>query len=471
VKISLVNPPAYLIHEPRYDTPPFTRLALACLAGYLREQGDYTCQLVDAKFERLNEEQTLNRILDFHPQVVGLTAFTNEIKPAHQIAQALKARRPELVILIGGIHVSALPEATLEEFPCFDYGCVGEGEITLKEFCETLQKGFSLDGVPGLVYRKESQIFKTPPRLPIADQNSLPLPAWDLLPQGQEWLIMSSRGCPFICNFCMNPNGRLVRPRTPEHLLSEILYLQQNYGAQDFWFCDEIFTVNRRRTVAICEAILKEGLEKKIRWFAQTHVACVDEELLVLMKKAGCYRVGLGIETGDEEKLKVMGKKTDLEKILKARQAAVKADLPVECYFIIGQPYETLKSAKMTIDFAIQLNPDIPIFGIMVPYPGTKVAEMAARGEGGYQLRSQDWNDFNKQLGNALEFKHLSRWDLERIQALGYLKVFLYNRRYLDLLRFIWKYQVEARQVLKNLILKPFYPPLHFIQESSSLSS
>ncbi len=456
VKISLVNAPAYQIFEPRYDTPPFTRLGLAYLAGYLRAHGDYDCQLVDAKFERLNEQKTVERILSHHPQVVGLTAFTNEIKSAYKVAVRLKALHPEIIIIIGGTHISAIPEQTMEEFPFFDYGCMGEGEETLLEFCETLKRGDSMAGVRGIIYREGGKIIQNAIRVPIADQNSIPIPAWDLFPPGSEWLIMSSRGCPFTCNFCMNPNGRLVRPRTPEHLLSELIWLYETYGANHFWFCDEIFTVNRPRTLEICKAIIRSKLHRKIRWFAQTHVSCVDGELLSLMKEAGCYRIGLGIETGDEEKLKVMGKKTSIEKILKARAAALFAKLPIESYFIIGQPNETYESAKLTIDFAVKLNPEIPIFGIMVPYPGTKVAEMAANSEGGYVLRSIDWNDFNKQLGNALEFKNLSRWELEKLQAMGYLKVFLYNRRFKDLSLFIWKYRVEARHLFLNLILKRF---------------
>lgn len=457
MKISLVNAPAYHIYEPRYDTPPFTRLGLAYLAGYLRaKSGDYDCQLVDAKFERLNEEKTLDKILAHRPQVVGLTAFTNEIKSAYQMATKIKEACPEIITIIGGTHVSAIPEQTMEEFPCFDFGCIGEGEETFFEFCEAVKNKTDFAQVAGLIYRQNGKLIRTSLRAPIGDQNSIPLPAWDLFPPGKEWLIMSSRGCPFSCNFCMNPNGRLVRPRHVDNLMSELLWLYEKFGADHFWFCDEIFTVNRPRTVAICKAIIASKLHRKIKWFAQTHVACVDKELFSLMKEAGCYRVGLGIETGDEEKLKVMGKKTSIEKILKARQAALEAKIPIESYFIIGQPHETYESAKATIQFAIKINPEIPIFGIMVPYPGTKVAEMAARSEGGYVLHSTDWNDYNKQLGNALEFKNLTRWELEKLQGLGYLKVFLYNHRFKDLAQFIWKYRVEARHLFLNLMVKPF---------------
>ncbi|SVD67601.1 uncharacterized protein METZ01_LOCUS420455, partial [marine metagenome] len=119
---------------------------------------------------------------------------------------------------------------------------------------------------------------------------------------------------------------------------------------------------------------------------------------------------------------------------------------------ILGQPNETMESAKRTIDFAVELNPDIPILGIMVPYPGTKIAEMVAKGEGGYKRLSANWNDYNKQFGNSIEFEDLSRWRLELLQLYGYLKVFLANGRLLDLARFAWNYRYEGFALLGKIL-------------------
>ncbi len=152
------------------------------------------------------------------------------------------------------------------------------------------------------------------------------------------------------------------------------------------------------------------------------------------MKASNCSVVGLGVETGDEEKLKKMGKGISVSKIMKAVNIMKKAGLEFKAFFILGQPDETYESAKETINFAVKINPTMPIFGIMVPYPGTKIAEMVKKGEGGYSLITNDWNDYNKQIGNAVSLKSVTRSQLERLQFTGYLKVFIYNLRFIDLL-------------------------------------
>ncbi|HYD47383.1 MAG TPA: hypothetical protein VEB21_03510, partial [Terriglobales bacterium] len=142
-----------------------------------------------------------------------------------------------------------------------------------------------------------------------------------------------------------------------------------------------------------------------------------------------------------------------MERVLAARRAAREADMPIEGLMIIGHPYETWDSAMRTIDFTAELNPERPIVGVMVPYPGTEVTAMAERGEGGYRLLSTDWNDYNKQVGHALAFDHLSRRQLEILQMLAYVKVFLKNRRYREFARFIWDYRNEGLAVLRKIVV------------------
>ena len=453
-KVALVNPPPFQILERQYDTPRFGRMGLAYLAGYLRHHHCCDVQIIDAKLERLSFDATVRRVIEAKPDVVGLGAFTCEVKPAARIAAMVKRALPRVTTVIGGVHVTALPEQTLREFPQFDVGVCGEGEQTFRELCETLRDGGSPLGLRGTALRTQDGITVTGPRDRMGDQDSIPFPAWDLLPRADEYILMTQRGCPFNCLFCMNPNGRVARPRSVENFMEELRWVLDTFHPTDIRFGDELFSVNMDRTHELLDAMIAAGVPKRVQWTAQTHVHFVDLPLLKKMKQAGAWRLGMGIETGDAEVLKHTGKGSTPDMILKASSAAREAGLPIETYFIMGHPNETLVSMKRTVDLAVTMNPHTPIFGIMVPFPGTEVGRLAAAGEAGYRLKSTNWDDYDKQIGGALEFANLSRHAIERLQIWAYIKVFLYNRRYADLLRFCWQYRREGFVVMRKVLLR-----------------
>jgi hypothetical protein len=138
--------------------------------------------------------------------------------------------------------------------------------------------------------------------------------------------------------------------------------------------------------------------------------------------------------------------------IMEARIAARKAKVPIQAFFILGQPNESVESIKKTVDTAVKLNPDLPVFGIMTPYPGTEVSRLAALGQAGYNLVTTDWDEFNKQIGGALEFANLSRSQIEKMQIMAYVKVYLNNHRYIDFIKFLWHYKAGAWSVFRKLI-------------------
>lgn len=444
MKVTLVNAPPFAIVEPWYDRPDFGRAGLAYLAGYLRQHSDIGVEIIDAKLERLDFEAVVRRVVEARPSVVGLTAFTNEITPAAYAAALIKRALPDCVTVIGGVHVTALPTKTLEQFPSFDIGVVGEGEVTFTELCRALRDGSALSAIPGLVYRDGAKIASTGPRPRILDQDSIPFPAWDLMPRCNTYFLMSLRGCPLNCVFCMNPNGRVARQRTVDNVMEELNLVLDRYHPTDIWWADELFTIDKERTHRLLDAMIAAKVPDRVRWWCQTHVRFVDDDLFQKMKRAGVRLVGLGIETGDEAKLRALGKGTDLAMITKARDAARRAKVPISSFFVLGQPDETIDSIKRTIDFAVKLNPEEPIFGVMVPYPGTEVSRLAAEGKGGYRLKSFDWDDYNKQIGGAMEFADLSRSQIEWLQIQAYVKVFLLNGRFVDFAKFVWQYRRGA---------------------------
>jgi radical SAM superfamily enzyme YgiQ (UPF0313 family) len=455
--VVLVNPPPFQVLEPDYDTQAFGRMGLAYLAGYLRQHPGFDVRIVDAKLERIGFDETVRRVIAAKPDVVGLGAFTCEIKPAAYVAQLVKAASPHTTTVIGGVHVTAIPEHTLHEFPQFDHGVHGEGEVTFHELCDALRRGAAADdlaGVPGLVLRTRGGIAATAPRDRIADQDTIPFPAWELMPRAAEYILMTQRGCPFNCLFCMNPNGRTARPRSVQNFMDELLLVLDRFHPKDIRFGDELFSVNMDRCHELLDAMIAAGVQRRTRWTAQTHVHFVDYPLLAKMKEAGAWRIGMGIETGDTEMLKKTGKGSTPEMILKAGAAAKQAALPIETYFILGHPNETLPSMQRTIDLAVRLNPETPIFGVMVPFPGTEIGRLAAAGEGGYRLRSTNWDDYDKQLGGALEFADLTRNQIERLQIWAYSKVFLANGRYLDFLKFCWRYRKAGLSLVTKILLR-----------------
>lgn len=451
MRVLLVNPPPRMRVD-QFDTPDFGRVGLAYLASTLRRDPACTVSIVDARLERLRFDEVLSRARAFSPDVVGLTAFTNEVKSAARCARAIKRAMPGAVTVIGGAHVSALPEATLEEFPEFDVGVVGEGERTLDALAHALARRAPLEGIDGLVYRRGGSPVTTRPRDNALDLDALPAPAWDLLPPSRRALLVTQRGCPYACTFCQNPAGRRVRQHSAARVLADLDWLITHHRAEEVIVCDEIFTVDAPRTEALLDAMIAAGVGRRLRWWAQTHVNTASRELFAKMRAAGCYRVGLGVETGDADAMRAMKKGISRERVLAARRMASEAGLPVEGLFIIGHPNETARSALRTVDFAVALDPEVPVFSTMVPYPGTRVAEMAARGEGGYRLLSRDWDDYVNQIGHSLAFEGLSRRSIEAIQLYGYLKVFAANGRWAELARFAWRYRSEGAAVALKIL-------------------
>jgi radical SAM superfamily enzyme YgiQ (UPF0313 family) len=451
-RVMLVNPaPEDIVQGGWYRMP---LLGLGYLAAYLREAG-YECRIADAKFERLKLADLVARIREFRPRLLGITAMTHEVVRAAQIAAAAKNLVPGLCTVIGGPHVTALPAETLEEFPAFDVAVFGEGEDTLCELARALRDGGSLGGIAGLAFRGEGgAVAKNLPRPWRMDIDSLPFPAWDLYPPAPEYQIFSSRGCPYRCGFCMRVLGERVRSRSVERVVREFELVTERYRPREISFSDEVFTLDERRAVAICDLLIAKGLHRRTPWFANARVNCLSRALYRAMRAAGCVRVGVGIESGNQEILNRVHKGITLDKAREMVRICKGEGLRVAAFFIIGHPGETRETIRQTIAFARELNPTSVAFGIMVPYPGTEIAAMASRGEGGYRLISHNWSDYDKYFGGALELKEIPRRELERWQARAYLSFYLRNLRLLSLAGFAFSRRKSVMHYIRRTLWK-----------------
>ncbi|HNW93837.1 MAG TPA: radical SAM protein [bacterium] len=449
MRICFVNPPVARVVERDYDAPRYPNETLATLAAYCRAQG-HDCCVIDAKRERLDAAAVIRRCRAADPQVVACTAFTHEIAVAGELAAAVKTALPTCRTVVGGYHVTPLPEPTLREFPGFDFGIVGEGELPLAALLTALAAGTPVDTVAGLAFRRGDNIIVTPPGPTVAALDTLPFPAFDLLPPSDYYIVSTARGCPFACPFCLNLHGRQVRTRDPHAVAAWLDELVRRYQPRELMFGNENFLLAGSRPETVLTELAGRGFATRTRWQAQTHVSTVTPELLALAQRAGCYKLAIGVETGNDALLAALGKGLDRDSVRTAVRLVKQAGLEIELNFVLGLPGETEQSLRETIDFLVELNPTLPAIGIMVPYPGTAVAAMAARGEGGYRLLNAPWSAYNKQLGHALAFSHLSRRDLERWQLRGYVATYLRNHRWLDFARFCLRYRTEAAAFLRQ---------------------
>ena len=406
--IVLVNPPLTL--EERYGNlarvgtslPP---LGLTILAAVLREN-NFDVKILDAAVLGLSQEEAVNQILQERPKYVGTTAVTVSIYHGAKLNQMLKERNPQVVTLVGGPHITALPEDTLERFPQFDVCVVGEGERTIVELLNVLERGDDLDKVAGIVFRKDGHIVKTPMRPFIQNLDELPMDAWDLLPQFPHAYkssvhkygrfpttsLVTSRGCPGQCTFCDNSTfGRKVRGYSAQRMIATIKHLQEKYGIKDVMFNDDIFTALRKRLIEFCEGLIEEKLD--FTWGCYSRCDTVNPKILKLMKISGCWRIAYGIETGSQEILDVLRKKETLEQMENAARWTREAGIRAKGFFMIGNPLETEKTLERSVQFMKKLDLDDFHATYLSPMPGSEI----------YQ-RAQEYGEFDN------DWKKLSGW-------------------------------------------------------------
>jgi len=458
MKVALIKPPA--TYADWYKRPVF---GICYISACLKLAG-IDCRIFDAYFNSWSEEKTIEEVVEYNPDVIGLTAMTHEIIQAAQIASQLKERM-SIPAIVGGCHVTALPGGTLEEFSVFDYAVYGEGEKTVIELVNFLQQnGLSEpSNIAGLAWRDtEGNIRVNEPRGPTTSLELDMLPYPDvtdyyngpraLVGKNSFYPMLTSRGCPYSCAFCMQVMGRKVRRRSAENVIDELEYAISNYGAHTFCFDDEIFLFNNRDTRELLQLMIDRSLPKRIQWSALARADLVTPDLVNLAKKAGCFRLEIGVESGDNEILKAINKGITVEQVRNAVKIIKDSGILVSTYFILGHPNETLETIKRTVNLVVELNTDTIAIGLMVPYPGTKIYEMAHREEGGYRLLTEDWSQYDKYGGRVLAveqvtFKQLSYW-----QVWATVYFYLKNLRFLDLSKFFFHYRRGILFMFKKFI-------------------
>jgi anaerobic magnesium-protoporphyrin IX monomethyl ester cyclase len=426
--VVLVEPP-YVCWDRRLDRvrqgeEEIPGIGTLVLAAVLRQQG-HRVAIVDGKRTGTPVDEVARQVAAFAPDHVGLSATTISIHNAGRIAARLKALVPGVVVTVGGPHVSAVPERTLAAFPGFDYGVVGEGERSYPE----LVVGGDPAGVPGLVWR-EADGVRVNPRAPYLDGDELdrlPEPAWDLVPDFPLRFqpnvfnyratpvasVVTSRGCPFSCTFCdRSTSGRKGRFHGVDYVVAMCRRLER-LGVRHILFYDDLFTVSRRRVVELCERFLAEGF--RFTWSCNSHPNLLDAEHLRLMRRAGCWQIAYGIESGSQRVLDVVKREVRIPRMLETLRETRAAGIRVKGLLMMAHPTEAEDSLQATVDFMRTAPLDLAQVTKFTPYPGTP-SYATIRDHGAFV---EDWERMNAM--NWVFVPHgLTAETLERYFRLAY---------------------------------------------------
>jgi radical SAM superfamily enzyme YgiQ (UPF0313 family) len=409
LKILLIQPPPRKIVKEDIVVPP---LGIAYLAAVIEKQG-HSVSIIDAFAEALDLHSLEDRVKKIAPDLIGITGMTPVIDNAFRTAGI--CRRYAKYVVIGGPHVSAAGSKVFEQCPDVDYVIQGEGEISFPLLVEALERNKDITNVPGVITRDFSNL----PSPLIDELDSIPFPARHLLPNeryryilssGKVTTMFTSRGCPYHCVFCDKAVfGSKWRARSAANVLDEIELVRRDYGIDSIIFYDDLFTLDKKRVLEICQGIIDREL--KIEWKCEGRVNLADKETLTLMKKAGCSMIAYGVESGNQKGLDYLNKGTTVEQIRNAFELTKRAGIRPMAYFVLGIPVETYDDELRTIDFAKEIKPAYAQFSVLSPVPGTKLYDDAVRM--GWYKEVEAKNPMDKDVNRPAIINE--NWDEEKL--------------------------------------------------------
>jgi radical SAM superfamily enzyme YgiQ (UPF0313 family) len=480
VDIMLVNPPTpdgglwirtqHRVGRRTRENMVWPQVSLAQMAALLAPA--YKVKVVDCNAERMGWPE-FTKLLNKYQPVYYLTQLTAPTLENDLYGCFLAHARGAKTIAFG-THITPIPVETMRPYPSLDFALVGEPDITIRDLLDHLEGkidqrspeiksifekhdpsykpslnedgSVNMHGIKGIAWRKGEDIILNFPRPFIADLNDMPIPMHELLPlqsyrmpliKGAFTFIVTSRGCPAGCTYCIKHVSYQysTRIRSPKLILEELWYLK-NLGINNIHMYADLFTVNRDQVVELCKLMIEEKIA--IKWTCNSRVDFVDEEMLALMGQAGCRLISWGIESANEQILKHARKGATADKAERALRWAKKAGIMNWGYFIIGLPGETEETIRETIDFAKKLPLDIALFHVAAPYPGTPFFFEVV--ENNWFRPGTRWEQVDMDKGTVLDYPNLPaerllywqkrafrEWALRPGPAFTYLKMLMYD--------------------------------------------
>jgi anaerobic magnesium-protoporphyrin IX monomethyl ester cyclase len=400
-----------------YHSPP---VGMAALAGFL-EQNGVQVGMLDCNAQEVGWDRLAGEIRARQPRCVGVSSsMTCYVPDAFRCLDLVKEIDPEIVTIGGGLQFTLAPEECLRRCASLDIIVRGDGEYTTLELLEELRRDSpQLDGIAGLSFRRDGGIVHGPDRPPVGDLDALPFPAWHLLPMREyrlpvlppKWgpftLVVTARGCPFQCNFCSPRTGQApYRAMGADRVLEMLDSLYHEHGIRTFWFSDLSFNVNKERTERILDGIIERGWKVRIALDGtRTDLVVRDRDLLPKMKKAGVFLMCLGVETPYEEELEGYDKGASVQQAKQAVALLKRHGIHTWCFFMTGHPSHGEQAFRDMLAYAVELDPLIAIFTLVMPVPGTGFYdEMLAAG----RIEEHDWSRYD--FGHpVIRLEHLTR--------------------------------------------------------------
>jgi len=395
MKVQLFVPPGGYFAERWSRGSSMPPLGLLYIGAVLEEEG-IEVSIVPADVRRLGWKDIEREIKDFGADIIGVTSTTENRFQSFKLVRLAKKARPRALTVMGGPHASMAASDCVSRIPELDLVVRGEGERTMVDLCRWVAAGkdpAALASVAGIAYRDGDRALLTPPRPPIQNLDSLPNPAFHLVPfeeynftfpvPGEGELpavnVMTSRGCPFNCNFCATPVnwGRHVRMRSPEHVVEEIEFLVRKYGIRVIFFFDDTFNANPGRVESLCDLILERGLD--IRWKCDVRIDLIDRPLLAKMKRAGLFHLSFGLEAGSERiRNEIVRKKVDTRDFHNLVRWCRELEVIPNVFFIFSHPTETWEEAQETLRIIEGYGEGIEAsIAVLHVYPGTPLEQTA----------------------------------------------------------------------------------------------
>ena len=416
MKVAFLNPPFKERFSRSQRSPGVTSggtlyypFWLAYAAGATEKAG-HEILLIDAPADGLSKEETLQKIKDFNPSLAVLDTSTPSIYNDVKIADEIKKALPGCYTVLAGTHPSALPEETLNLSSYPDAVAIGEYDYTVRDLADTLAKNEAVSGVAGLAFRDKDKIIITEPREKIENLDELPFVTsiykrflnhknyFFAAAQYPMVMIITGRGCPFRCFFCVYPqtfHSRRYRARSPENVVAEFEYIIENFpDVKEIGVEDDCFTANPGRVRDICRLLIERKV--KIGWYCNVR-GDVDYETLKLMRVAGCRLVTVGFESANQEVLELMNKSEKVEKYYKFAKDAHRVGIMVHGCIMCGTPGDSREIQEENYRFAVKINCDSMQFYPLMVYPGTEAYQWAK--EKGF-LTTEDYSKWNKEDGS-----------------------------------------------------------------------
>lgn len=449
MKVLTINPPAAdgveVVREGRCMqrkgawTSVWPPISLALIAAVL-ERENFLVKLYDCIAQKINWSSLAEIIRREKPYLIICNTATPSIQNDLYLALLAKEIIPKIKTAFFGIHVSALPDECFTMQPEIDFIIRGEPEMTAKQLACYLRDGGKIEEVDGISYRSDGMLKHNKNRKPIENLDELPYPGWHLVDigcypmplSGEPFLMVAtSRGCPHKCIFCAAKGyyGASLRLRNPKSIVDEMMWVLDTFGVEQFLFWSESFTLSNRLVKGVCNEII--AAEKRFRWVCNSRVDSVNKELLSLMKEAGCWMIGYGIESGNQEILDIVGKGTTLKQAENAVRWAKEVGLEVTGHLIVGLPYEDEKTINETIKFAKQLNLDYAQFYCAVPFPGSQLYNIAK--ENGW-INTTDWRMFEQNY-SVLDTEKISAKKVMKLRRKAYRKFYIRAKMFFRLLK------------------------------------